>query len=181
MSESVQLLQPLRAVRLASGGADQSAYERGRRDGEEGLQEQLLKQRAELVELQTGVLDSLRQAVPKVVRDCENAVVTLAVEAAQRLVAGMPISPEMIEASVREALAQVQETTDISISLHPDDLALLEKMHSPLLTAKSGTEQAQFHGSSEVSRGGCLVQTRFGLIDARREIKVEQLKRALLS
>ena len=134
-----------------------------------------------LLELQTGVLDSLRQAVPKVVRDCENAVVTLAVEAAQRLVAGMPISPEMIEASVREALAQVQETTEISISLHPDDLALLEKMHSPLLAAKSGADQMQFHSSSEVSRGGCLVQTRFGLIDARRETKVEQLHEVLVA
>jgi flagellar biosynthesis/type III secretory pathway protein FliH len=119
--------------------------------------------------------------MPKVVRDCENAVVTLAVESAQRLVAGMPISPEMIEASVREALAQVQETTELSIFLHPDDLALLEKMHSPLLTAKNGADQAQFNSSSDVSRGGCLVQTRFGVIDARRETKVEQLKKALLS
>ena len=182
MTESIQLQQPLRAVRLASAAdPDSAAYERGRRDGEEALQEQLLKQRAELLELQTGVLDSLRQAVPKVVHDCENTVVTLAVEAAQRLVAGLPISPEMIEGSVREALAQVQETTEFSISLHPDDLALLQKLNSPLLATKSGTDQAQFHASTEVSRGGCLVQTRFGVIDALRETKVEQLKKALLS
>jgi len=34
--------------------------------------------------------------------------------------------------------------------------------------------------SSEVSRGGCLIQTRFGLVDARRETKLEQLQQTLL-
>lgn len=37
----------------------------------------------------------------------------------------------------------------------------------------------RFAGSSEVTRGGCLVQTRFGVIDARRETKVEQIRQAL--
>jgi flagellar assembly protein FliH len=182
MTESIQLLQPLRDVRLASEhGPDQAAYERGRRDGEEALNGQLLKQRAELLELQSGVLDSLRQAVPKVVHDCENAVVTLAIEAAQRLVAGLPISGEMIEASIREALAQVEEATEFFIYLHPEDLALLQKLNSPLLVPKGGRVQMRFESSAEVTRGGCLVQTRFGVIDARRETKVEQLKKALLS
>jgi flagellar assembly protein FliH len=181
MTETIQLLQPLRDVRLASDhDRDQVAYERGRRDGEEALSEQLLKQRAELLELQTGVLNSLRQAVPKVVHDCENVVVTLAIEAAQRLVAGMPVSSAMIEAAIREALAQVEQATEFSIYLHPEDLALLQKLNSPLLVPEGG-DQMHFHASSEVTRGGCLVQTRFGVIDARRETKVEQLKKALLS
>jgi len=182
MSESIQLLQPLRDVRMIAAGAlDPAAYERGRRDGEEAMREQLLRQRAELMEIQTGILDSLRQAVPKVVHDCENAVITLAVEAAQRLVAGMPISPEIIEASVREALSQVQGSTEISVSLNPEDLALLQKLNSPLLAADNGADQVKFHSSNDVSRGGCLVQTRFGVIDARRETKAEQLKKALLT
>ena len=87
----------------------------------------------------------------------------------------------MIEASVREALSQVQESTEFSIFLHSDDLALLQKLNSPLLATKNGTDQVQFHSSADVTRGGCLVQTRFGIIDAQRETKVAQLKKALLS
>jgi flagellar biosynthesis/type III secretory pathway protein FliH len=33
--------------------------------------------------------------------------------------------------------------------------------------------------STEVSRGGCVVQTRFGVIDARRETKLELLQESL--
>ena len=31
----------------------------------------------------------------------------------------------------------------------------------------------------EVTRGGCMVHTRFGLLDARRETKIEQLRQSI--
>ena len=37
-----------------------------------------------------------------------------------------------------------------------------------------------FSARPEVTRGGCLVQTRFGTVDARRETKFDLLKRNLL-
>jgi flagellar biosynthesis/type III secretory pathway protein FliH len=39
----------------------------------------------------------------------------------------------------------------------------------------------RFHDSPEVGRGGCLVQTRFGAIDARRETKLELIRKSLVS
>jgi flagellar biosynthesis/type III secretory pathway protein FliH len=33
--------------------------------------------------------------------------------------------------------------------------------------------------TAEVTRGGCFVQTRFGIIDARRETKMNQLRQTL--
>jgi flagellar biosynthesis/type III secretory pathway protein FliH len=37
----------------------------------------------------------------------------------------------------------------------------------------------RFHDSAQVSRAGCLVQTRFGAIDARRETKLEAIRQSL--
>jgi len=169
MPLSVQLPKPPRDVRLATN-SERAAYERGLRDGEATLREQLLTQRNEFLELQRGVLDSLRQAVPQVVHDSESALIALALEAAQRLVAGMPVSAEMVQSVVRESLAQVEDTTEITVSLHPEDLALLQP---------AAENKMHFQASPEVTRGGCLVQTRFGVIDARRETKLELLKGSL--
>ena len=70
-SNTIQLQQPLprraparrrrrrRTPNRAFAWREQAAYERGRRDGEKALSEQLLQQRGELLELQKGVLDSL--------------------------------------------------------------------------------------------------------------------------
>ena len=105
----------------------QASYERGRLDGERALSEQLVRQRAEVMELQTGVLASLRNAVPQVAREGERALVALALEAARKLVSGLPVSAEMIEAAVKEAIEQVEDTAGFTVQLHPEDLLLLER------------------------------------------------------
>jgi flagellar assembly protein FliH len=190
--EKIQLTQPVREVRLAWHGAgdsgfelclrdrEQAAYERGRQEGERVLSEQLVLQRSELLELQRGVFESLRQAVPQVVHDCENALVALALEVAQKLVAGLPVSSEMVEAAVHEALSHVEEGTEFNVYLHPDDLDTLQRANSPLLSLHGGEDRTHFHNDNELSRGGCSVQTRFGVIDGRRETKFEALKKSLL-
>jgi flagellar assembly protein FliH len=189
-SDSIPFSHPLRGVRSLTQAPvqdweghlrerEQAAYERGRRDGERALGEQLLQQRNETVELQKGILDSLRRVVPKVTEDAEAAIIELALEAAQKLVAGLPINAEMVEAVVREGLRNVEDTAEIIIQLHPNDLALLRQHNSPMLNGLPETGPLRFSGSVEVTRGGCIVQTRFGLVDARRETKMEQLRQVL--
>jgi len=189
-SESIPLAQALRDVRLLTQAPaqdwqehvrarEQAAYERGRRDGEHALGEQLLQQRNETADLQRGILQSLQRAVPQVIQEAESALISLALAAAQKIVAGLPISAEMVESVIREALRQAEDTAEIVIQVHPDDLALLRKHNAALLNGLPETGPLRFTGSAEVTRGGCIVQTRFGLIDARRETKLEQLRQTL--
>jgi flagellar assembly protein FliH len=191
-SDSIPFSRPLRDVRPLTQAPmqdwqehlrerEQAAYDRGRREGEQALNEQLLQQRNETVELQKGILDSLRRAVPQVTQEAESAIISLALEAAQKIVAGLPISSELVEAVVRDALRQVEDTAEIIIQLHPDDLALLRQHNAPVLDGLPETGPLRFTGSAEVTRGGCIVQTRFGLVDARRETKMEQLRQVLAS
>src|SRR5262249_37768432 len=137
------------------------------------------RQRAEVMELQTGVLTALRNVIPQVTRDCERALVTLAVEVAQKLVAGLPISVEMVEAAIKEAVRQVEDGAEFTVQLNPEDLGMLERINSPLLLPQGGRERIRFHGSDQVTRGGCVVRTRFGLVDGRRETKLEVVEREL--
>ena len=143
------------------------------------MREQLLQQRSELLELHQGVVDSLRRAVSQVITETEDALLNLALEAAQRLVAGLPVSAEMVEAVVREALSHVEDNAQITVHLHAEDLALLRKHGSPLLSGTPDSGSLRFVSSAEIARGDCLVQTRFGLLDARRETKLGQLRESL--
>lgn len=189
-SEAITLSEPLWDVRLKTPlpeddtesrlrAAEQAAYERGRRDAERHLGEQLIQQRNELLELQQGILESLSRGVSEVVQQTETTLVQIALESAQKIVAGLPITLELVEAVVREAVGQTKETAEVTIQLHPDDLALLRKHQSPILQGLPEAGPLRFIGASEITRGGCLVQTRFGLLDARRETKVEQLRESL--
>jgi flagellar biosynthesis/type III secretory pathway protein FliH len=188
---SLKLAAPLRDLRLGRRGAlgddwerraqdrERAAHDRGRREGERALSEQLVQQRAELQAVEQGVLNTLRQAVPHVVRDTEQILVALALEAAQKLVANLPVSVEMVEAAVREALAHVEETTEYHVYLNPEDLDLLRRVDSSLFHPTDPNARMHFHPAAEITRGGGLVKTLFGIIDAQRETKLELLKQTL--
>jgi flagellar assembly protein FliH len=191
LREKIQFPQPLREVllvaqenRAAAGPKlashlEREAYERGRRDGDRAAQAELDRLRADLAGLKSGLIARLNQVLPQVVRECEEILVAMAVEVARKLVAGLPISVEMVEAGVREALAQAEEGSELRVYLNPEDLAVLEQADSVLLRDRRGADKVSFLSSAEVSRGGCLVRTRFGVIDTSRETKLELLKQSL--
>jgi flagellar assembly protein FliH len=187
--ETLRLKAPLRDVRWGTPVSEETLaqqrherergiFEQGRLEGEKALGAQLVRQRAELQEVQNGVLESLRQVVPKVAAGCERALVELALETARKLVAGLPVSAEMVEAAVREAVDQVEEATEFYVHLQADDLELLRRVNSPMLLPGGG-DRLHFRPSPEVTRGGCVVHTRFGVVDARRETKFELLRESL--
>lgn len=189
-SETIKFNSALRDVRLLTNAPaqdwnahvrerEETAYQNGRRDGERALSQQLLQQRNEMVELQNGILDSLQRTLPQMIHEAESTLMNLALESAQKIVAGLPIEISLVEAVVREALQQVEDTAEIVIQLHPEDLALLRKHESKLLNGLPETGPLRFTGSTETTRGGCIVQTRFGMVDARRETKLEQLRKTL--
>jgi len=158
---------------------EKAAYDQGRRDAEQALGEQLLQQRNEMAQLQNGIVNSIKQMFPQMAREMESALIELALESAKRVVAGVKIDSKAVEAVVREALSQVQDTAEVSVQVNPADLALLQKSKSPLLEELPGTGRLRFVPLAEVTRGGCIVQTRFGVVDAQRETKLEQLQKAV--
>jgi flagellar biosynthesis/type III secretory pathway protein FliH len=195
-SKNIRFASTLRAVRMAGESPveikdipaplqpappseAQVNYERGRIDGEKALSEALLRQRTELHQLMEGTLKSLRLAVPQVIRETENTLVAFALSVAQKLVSDLPISVPMVEAAVRDAMRQVEGTAQFTVRLHPADLQLLQNAGSPALSPVEDGREFRFLSSPEVTRGGCLVQTQFGTIDARRETKFDLLKAAL--
>jgi flagellar assembly protein FliH len=189
-SNSITLQQPLANVQLLAQAAapgpedelhklEKAAYERGRQEGERALSDQLLQQRNEMAEMQNGVVNSLKQMLPQLAHEMESTLIELALESAKKITGNIKIDAKMVEAVVRDALTEVQDTSEISVQLHPDDLALLSKQKSSLLTDLPENGALRFVGCAEVSRGGCIVQTRFGIIDAQRETKLEQLRKVV--
>lgn len=160
---------------------EQDAYARGVADGERALSEQLVRQRAELRDVQDRLFARLEGAIPQVVRDCEQALIAIAWETARKVVNSVEITPAMVEAALDEALSSLRQTGRVRVQLHAEDLALLERVNSPILLRELGGERIRMEASPEVGRGGCLVFTDFGTVDARCEVKLELLRQSMES
>lgn len=186
--ETIKFSEPLQEVRLVDdrererrfAGQLREAYERGMLDGERKLSEQLVNQRSEILDLKNGVLNSLTQTLPNVINECQDSLVALALQVAEKLVAGLPISVEMVEASIREALAQMEEATSYTVQINPADLQLLDQYASPLRQSAQA-DGIELQASPEITRGGCVVQSRFGVVDAQRATKMALLQKSMQS
>jgi flagellar assembly protein FliH len=155
-------------------------YLEGYQAGQKALSEQLVEQRKQLIEIQTGLLRSIQGALPTVVAECEKSIVLLAIESARKVVESIPITPEMMESVVKKALAELQDTAEYEVLLHPEDLALLESVSSGLLP-RGESSKVRFGIDSSVTRGGCVIKTSHGAITALRERMFEKLETAVLA
>jgi len=166
---------------------EQAAYERGKKDAEATLQSQLevmkteyaTEQQQKLADFFKNIQDDLGGQVPRMLQSLEKHVINLAADIAMKIVAGTPVDKSMVETVVKDALAKAEKDTDVVVLLNEADLELLSQADSELLQRTHGSCEVVFKASPEVSRGGCLLETRYGTVDARIETKADVLKKAV--
>ena len=166
---------------------EQAAYERGKKDAEANLQSQLevmkteyaTEQQQKLADFFKNIQDDLGGQVPRMLQSLEKHVINLAADIAMKIVAGTPVDKSMVETVVKDALVKAEKDTDVVVLLNQADLELLSQADSELLQRTHGSSEVVFKSSPEVSRGGCLLETRYGTVDARIETKADVLKKAV--
>lgn len=166
---------------------EQAAYERGKKDAEATLKDQLevmktefaTEQQQKLADFFKNIQDDLGGQVPRMLQSLEKHVINLAADIAMKIVAGTPVDKSMVETVVKDALAKAEKDTDVVVLLNEADLELLSQADSELLQRTHGSSEVVFKASPEVSRGGCLLETRYGTVDARIETKADVLKKAV--
>ena len=163
--------------------SEERGYSRGRDETVVKYEEKLQALRQELEETQHKTvgerLDTLennvQEQVQKRLRELEGELVEFAAEAAIRLVNDLPISTDILEASILDALKHCENDIEVSVHLNPADLKMLKESESELLSDSPHQRRVRYLKDEEVSRGGCLVETRCGVIDGRRETREKLL------
>lgn len=188
-SQSIVLPAPLRDARIVRYSVEEVlallnererlGFERGKAAGERALAQELLQQRADMHALQSGVLSQARDSIRQTLAACEDHLVELAGEIALRVVGDSPITRETVQHAVQDALREVHDSTEFTVLLNPRDLELLGAASGTPGIGESEGDLARFAADASIPRGGCIVRTAFGVLDARREVKIAALKEAL--
>lgn len=156
---------------------EQEARERGLAQGRaeaeaevarliEPLRHQLAQTIEETASLRAGIAES-----------AERDLVKLAIEIAKKIVhRQVTVDNEVALTLARIALARIHSRAQAKIYLHPEDFAYVSKHLDRLATGRS-IELAE---DRAISRGGCLIETEIGDIDARIEQQFAELERSFL-
>lgn len=157
----------LRAEAQEAGYAD--GFEFGRQAGEYALHVQAERLR--------GLLDVAAHDVQNAVRQLEPLVVELALIVAGRIVENeIAACPLYLRDVLRSALAAAGNVKVVRVRVHPEDHELVD---AGLVSDLSfGVEIVADPG---VARGGCIVDTAAGFVEAQPEERLAELRRQILA
>ncbi|HEX6026123.1 MAG TPA: FliH/SctL family protein [Solirubrobacter sp.] len=105
----------------------------------------------------------------------ERRAVELGLALAAKVVAGaLAVEPERVVDAVQGALRGIVERERITVLVNPDDMEIVSEAIEGVRASLGGIEHCVVEAERRVGRGGCIVRTPVGDVDARVETKLER-------
>lgn len=121
----------------------------------------------------------LEQEISKVRKDLEQVLLPVALKAAKKIVGReIELSENTIVDIVASSLKAVSQHKKITIYVNKKDLEPLEKNKGRLKDIFENLEVLSIRERSDVARGGCVIETEGGIINAQLENQWSALERA---
>jgi flagellar assembly protein FliH len=142
--------------------------------------QEALKQLEPLRETFASAIDSLRALEASAADRVEGAAVELSVAMAERVVAGtIAADPSRLLDIVRGALRTIVEREHVTVLVHPEDLSLMREGIADVVGSLGGIEHIEVQEERRVGRGGAILRTSFGEVDARVGTKLARVRDAM--
>ena len=106
--------------------------------------------------------------------------IEIALQAARRVIGQELVQrPELVRESVTTLLGRVRRARSVTVRVHPDDQATLGPELAALRERSGLDGTLRFESDAGLTRGGCVVHSDVGSLDARIETQLAALERAL--
>jgi flagellar assembly protein FliH len=156
---------------------ERDAFAHGYASGERAGAEAGAKRAEGMLRRMAQTVEELERLKTSLVHQTERQVVQLALALARRVVLReLTLDPDLIAAIAHVALERLSDGSPATIRLHPEDYAVV-----------AGRRGNQWAGADvsvvpdpALARGGCVVESGFGVIDASVDAQLGELAAALL-
>jgi flagellar assembly protein FliH len=155
---------------------EKQALEQGRAEGVKEAETKMAARSSAL----TGMVASLATEREKVMHEVELVAVDLALAVARRFVTSAAIlGDDVIKQSIKSAVQMVTEKEKLVIRVNPEDLEEVKSHQDDIIFIGDGIGKLDVRADKTIVRGGCVVETEIGNIDARLDTRLAELEKAL--
>ncbi len=155
--------------------AHANARQQGYADGIERAQAETQQQIVEAI----AVLTAAQAERHRLAEASAPALAELALQIARRVVgAQLDADPELIRRIVEARINELEPTTGLTVRLHPDDVESVTEDLPTLERMVKGAGSVELVSDDSVDRGGCVLVTPVGEVDARVETRLSVLEAA---
>jgi len=158
----------------------QQTFEQGRTEGLIQAQAETMQAREDAIRHATEMIDAARRDVAGLLAQSEPFVVQLAMDIGKKVVMSeLALSPEMIASIAREAFISIEQSCDAELRVSPDDYEWITDHRNQWEPASELSIRVIIVPDGSIERGGCLITTLSGAIDARVETRMESVRKCL--
>ena len=170
----------LEESRIHCQNALQQAEQEGFQQGQQrGFQEGTARLDALIGQVRMMLVETV-YARERVIRGSEGALAELALAIARRVTQNaVAENPEVIKKQVAEALEKVKDREHITVRVHPQDLDVVRARRDVFHKLLEGPKTFDINGDPKVDRGGVIIETNLGNVDARISTQMQALELVL--
>lgn len=170
----------LREAQEKASALEREAYEKGfaqgEKDGVELGQRKALKL-LENIENLLRSMDSLRQ---EILAHYEREIVELVFAIAQKVIhRNIRSDDAAIEGTVLSALKLAAEKSKATLRVNPEDFDYVEELRPEFFAAVKELKALTVTSDPSITRGGCLLESPYGDVDARVETQLDKIHQCL--
>jgi flagellar assembly protein FliH len=165
-------------ARLRAIEIEKDAYEKGYSEGERAGRETGEKMVEAVLKQYTQTLEELKGLRRHLLTGSEREVVRLSLEIAKKVVKReVSVDDELILALVKVALSRLADQSVITVRANPKDCESILQYRESRGHKESWHEGIKLVEDPIITRGGCLIETDSGVIDARVEEQFREIEK----
>ena len=164
--------------------AVQAAFVKGRT---EGLEEGLARGREETTEVYEKKIDQLQQKIESIIRQfdesrrtvfsgSEHLLLRLCCEMVRKVISTeVTVNQNIILSVLKKALTYIGDRERLVVRVSPDDFETVSGRKDFWVPVAESLKNVSVESDERVSRGGCIIESNSGVVDARLGVQFEEI------
>lgn len=153
----------------------QQGYSEGYQEGRAQADEE----GAKIINEATESLDRMAGALRQAVAENEDKILRLAIGIAEKIIQDeIATRPETVMKTLDEALTKVSDLEEVIVKVNPEDLPMVQTQEEAFRDRLKSVRRVEFTSSPKIQRGGVLIETGSGTVDAQIKTQLSVIQEA---
>jgi len=159
---------------------ERTCYERGLSDGIRKGREVEKNESLQALKAMSVIVSEMSALKKKTLDNLEEEIVQMSLAIAEKVIhVEATTNREVIRGVLKEAIKNIGDRENMKIRVHPDDFHYMIQIKNDFLQSFDGIRNMVFAEDESIQRGGAIIETVCGEVDARLDQQYYEIKMAM--
>lgn len=156
---------------------EQESYEKGLSDGIQKGRELQKNEAFHTLQSMVSLMKETGDLKKNILDKAEEQIIQLSLTIAEKVIhLEVTTNREVIRNVLKEAIRNIVDRENMKVRIHPQDFQYMMEIKSDFLQNFDGIKNIIFEEDVSIGRGGAIIETLFGEVDARLDQQYSEIK-----